>query len=161
MEDATPSAMLERLKIAADVNSDQELALKIGLSKQAIADAKSRNTVPASWIPKAAKLFHVSTDWLFFGTGPIRHEMQTEAMGQAEKVVRNSQPAIQDGGDIDLVMIPRVAARLAAGTGSMETNGKVKGHYAFRSDWIRRKGCVSKMVLMDVTGDSIDRKSVV
>ena len=53
-------------------------------------------------------------------------------------------------------LIPKVMARLCAGTGSLETEGKVIGYYAFKTDFLRRKGRPGKMVLMDVTGDSMD-----
>ncbi len=53
-------------------------------------------------------------------------------------------------------LIPKVQARLAAGTGSLETEGKVIGYYAFKTDFLRRKGRASKMVLMDVAGDSME-----
>lgn len=72
MEHATWNTVLARLKIAANSDTDQDLAKKLGLSKQSIADAKSKKNVPASWIPKAAQLFNVSTDWLFFERGPMR-----------------------------------------------------------------------------------------
>ncbi len=53
-------------------------------------------------------------------------------------------------------LIPKVMARLCAGTGSLETEGKVIGYYAFKTDFLRRKGRPGKMVLMDVAGDSME-----
>lgn len=79
MEDTTTLGILARLKEASNSVTDIELARKLGHSKQAIADAKSKNSVPASWIPKAAKKFNVTTDWLFFGIGPMRHCEEPEA----------------------------------------------------------------------------------
>jgi len=52
-------------------------------------------------------------------------------------------------------MVPKVVARLSAGTGSLETSAEVKTRYAFRREWITAKGQPAKMVLMDVTGDSM------
>lgn len=149
MKDATELQPLDRLKIAAGVTSDQELAQKLGISKQAIADAKSRNTVPTSWIPKASQLFDVTTDWLFFGRAPMR---PTEAPTAPPEPFVGANTC---GNDDDLIMIPRVTARLSAGTGSLETEGDIQGLYAFRADWILRKGNTKNMVLMDVTGDSM------
>lgn len=61
-----------------------------------------------------------------------------------------------EGKDVcELVMVPKVRARLSAGNGSLETSAEVVGRFAFRSEWIRSKGQVSKMVLMEVTGDSM------
>jgi len=53
-------------------------------------------------------------------------------------------------------LVPKVMARLAAGTGSLETEGKVIGYYAFKLDFLQRKGHPKKMVLMDVAGDSME-----
>lgn len=139
MEDATYLAVLERLKAATGATSDQELAVKLNLSKQSIADAKSRKTVPPAWIPKTAQLFGVSTDWLFFGHGEERHDV-----GE-----------VHDANDADLIMIPMVEAILSAGTGSLETSGESERTYAFRRDFIQRKGNPKHMVLMRVRGDSM------
>lgn len=139
MEDATYLAVLERLKAATGATSDQELAVKLNLSKQSIADARSRKTVPPAWIPKTAQLFGVSTDWLFFGHGEKRHNV-----GE-----------VHDANDADLIMIPMVEAILSAGTGSLETSGESERTYAFRRDFIQRKGNPKHMVLMRVRGDSM------
>jgi transcriptional regulator with XRE-family HTH domain len=54
-----------------------------------------------------------------------------------------------------LMLVPMVEARLSAGQGSFETDGTIEKHYAFRSDFLRRKGKVEEMVLMRVEGDSM------
>jgi phage repressor protein C with HTH and peptisase S24 domain len=53
-------------------------------------------------------------------------------------------------------MVPLVAARLAAGKGSLETEGEVLSYFSFRNDWLSRKGDPDKMVLMKVCGDSME-----
>lgn len=131
--------ILARLHKAAKSHSDRELAEKIGVSKQSIADAKARKTVPSSWIPRAAQLFDVSTDWLFFGK-------------KAEKQEKSGKSS---SCDVDLIMIPLVEARLSAGVGSLEVGSSVERSYAFRSDFLLRKGNPGKMVLMRVSGDSM------
>lgn len=140
MEDATYLEVFDRLKEAAGVTSDQDLAIRLGLSKQSIADARSRKTVPPAWIPKAAKIFHVSTDWLFFGNP-----------GAVLPAKAASTPIC----DVDLIMVPMVEARLSAGQGSLQTDGCSERSYAFRSDFLYRKGNPDSMVLMRVEGDSM------
>ena len=54
-------------------------------------------------------------------------------------------------------LVPKVQARLAAGTGSLETGGGVIGYYAFKTDFLKRKGHPKKMVLMDIIGDSMNK----
>ena len=56
-------------------------------------------------------------------------------------------------------MVPRVKARLSAGSGSLETSDDIEERYAFKSKWLRSKGQASKMVLMYVTGDSMELTS--
>lgn len=58
--------------------------------------------------------------------------------------------------DVDMMFVPLVEARLSAGTGSLETSADGERKYAFRSDFLHRKGCPSKMVLMRVSGDSME-----
>lgn len=57
--------------------------------------------------------------------------------------------------DVDLIMIPMVEARLSAGHGSLEVGGDSERSYAFRSDFLHRKGNPRRMVLMRVSGDSM------
>lgn len=94
------------------------------------------------------KKFNVSYEWLITGDGPMRPNDAPEA---PEGFIK----AHECGNDADLIMIPRVAARLCAGTGSLETDDNVVGMYAFRAEWILKKGNTKRMVLMDVTGDSM------
>lgn len=58
--------------------------------------------------------------------------------------------------DSYLIMIPMVNAVLSAGSGSLETDGESERSYAFRRDFIARKGCAKNMVLMRVSGDSME-----
>ena len=65
-------------------------------------------------------------------------------------------PKLEAAGQLDdLVMIPMVEAVLSAGSGSLETSAQVSREYAFRRDFIRRKGNPAHMVLMRVAGDSM------
>lgn len=57
--------------------------------------------------------------------------------------------------NIDVVWISRLKARLSAGGGSFEVETECNGRFAFRSDWIHRKGRPDSMVLMEVSGDSM------
>ncbi|WP_027179704.1 S24 family peptidase [Maridesulfovibrio bastinii] len=51
--------------------------------------------------------------------------------------------------------IPKVLARPSGGGGSLETNGSVENSYAFRLEWLTRKGNPKTMKLMAVTGNSM------
>ena len=59
--------------------------------------------------------------------------------------------------DFGLHLVPKVRARLCAGTGSLETSKDIKAYYAFREDWLLSKSrSLSRLVLMDVFGDSME-----
>ncbi len=69
--------------------------------------------------------------------------------------LRKKADNILDSGN-DLVMIPMVEARLSAGSGSFETSSIIGRDYAFRRDFILRKGNPNDMILMRVSGDSME-----
>lgn len=52
-------------------------------------------------------------------------------------------------------LVKKVSAKLSGGDGSFEVEDDFEGFYAFRESWLRRRGSVPDMVLMDVTGDSM------
>lgn len=145
MEDATYTGQLERLMQATGAESDAELSRLLGITYQSIYKARKSQQVPPAWIPKVAARFGVSADWLFFGIGPMRRE-EKAALIPAEEATAAPE---------DLIMIPMVEAVLSAGTGSLETSGQMAREYAFRRDFIQRKGNPANMVLMRVRGDSM------
>lgn len=142
MEDASTKSILDRLMIASGSTTYAELADNLKLTKQTVAQARVKG-VPPSWIPKAAKLFNVSTDWLFFGQDPV-------AAGESGGVTASNQDS-----SVDMLMVPLVEARLSAGQGSFQTDGKTVRCYGFNADFLYRKGQPASMVLMRVSGDSM------
>ena len=139
----------ERRKKLRGETSQSELSATLGIRQTTLSNyERNRNEPNFDMFWKICSHFGVNFEWLMKGTGPM-HKGDEEA-----------SPIYKEGQlcDVDLIMVPKVSARLAAGVGSLENSAKVTGSYAFRSDWLRRKGCVSQMVLMDVTGDSMAPK---
>jgi len=64
---ANTQELLARLMKAASIDSPALLAKCLGISTQAVYDAKRRNKVPDSWVRIIAEKFAVSSNWLFFG----------------------------------------------------------------------------------------------
>ncbi len=98
---------------------------------------------------RVAQQCNLSMDWLMFGkeeAGP-----PSTSAPQAP-----STPAGAPLPDLDLLCIPLVAASLSAGSGSLQTEGEVLDYFAFRSEWLCRKGNPDRMVLMKVYGDSME-----
>ncbi|GAB7082327.1 hypothetical protein JCM14635_40020 [Megalodesulfovibrio paquesii] len=87
---------------------------------------------------KMIKALGCSADWLLFG-------------GQhAQCQIENQQSQSES-----FVYVKKVKARLSAGNGSLETDSELDGYHAFQERWIMRMGNPSRMVLMDVAGDSM------
>ena len=72
MKDTTPQAILARLLQAVGVPTEAALSGPLGVSSQAIYDARRRGKIPDAWIRIIAENYSVSADWLFFGRGPMR-----------------------------------------------------------------------------------------
>lgn len=164
-------AKLHRIFQATNARSDAELARILDIKAPSVAGARKREQIPTGWVEKVAKSFGVNANWLFFGEGPVYDPERTKVeparagMMQAgrplqEVVVQDKpQPTADrtiehDTGDI--IMVPMVEARLSAGTGSFENGNGQERFYAFRLDFLRRKGIPSQMALMRVSGDSME-----
>lgn len=65
-------AIYERLLEASGTKTDSELARVLGISPQSVNGARERGSVPPAWVQSYAEISGVSSDWLFFGRGPMR-----------------------------------------------------------------------------------------
>ena len=65
-------AIYERLLKSSGAQNDSELARVLNISPQSVNGARKRGEVPASWVQFYAETSGVSSDWLFFGRGPMR-----------------------------------------------------------------------------------------
>lgn len=72
MEVETWKDMLDRLFEATNSSTEVALAARLGISSQSIYNAKKKKQIPPNWIFEVSKTFGVSSDWLFFGRGPMR-----------------------------------------------------------------------------------------
>ena len=168
MNSATPET-LDRLLQGAGLRRDSQLAELLGVSPQAVSQARRKGRIPDGWVLKVAAQFGLSTDCIFFGREPgtgvvpaseahaAAAEQEDDAMRERRAKGESFFGEVGSGQDaIGLVMVPLVAARLAAGKGSLETDGDVLSYFSFRQDWLCRKGDPDKMVLMKVCGDSME-----
>lgn len=166
-------ARFERLYSATNTHSDAALARALGINQASVAGARKRGQVPSGWVEKIAKDYDINSDWLFFGRGAMRVEqappagipgsevahrlLASRAQSEAEGgVIEAGGQRIIDCDDCQIVMLPMVEARLSAGNGSFETGGNGERRYAFRTDFLMRKGQPASMVLMRVAGDSME-----
>jgi len=167
-EGATFKAQLDRLKEAIGATKDIELARALGVSASSVFGAKKRQSIPTDWIIEIANKYNVSSDWLIHGHPHMEgkpglslsgsehgYKMNLELKNQ-ETSQLNYESIVEEHARLGLFPVRKVEARLSAGSGSLEASSKPLGVYAFRSEWIQSKGSPSRMVLMDVAGDSLE-----
>lgn len=135
-------ARFVRILEAAKAANDSDLARILGIHPSSVGAAKKRQQIPTGWIEKVAEDFGVSADWLFFGV---------QNGGKSTQECKIITPEC----DVELRLIPMAEARLSAGNGSLEVSGNHERSYAFRMDFLLRKGNPEAMVLMRVAGDSM------
>jgi len=143
-KESTFEDQFARLKQASGAESDTALARSLGISQGSISAAKQKQQIPPGWVKIISSKYSVSADWLFFGEGPMHRD-------QPGKLVEFGSLRCLPGFDC----VKRVKARLSSGSGSLLASDEIDSVYAFRSEWLRRKGNPETMVLMSVSGDSM------
>ncbi len=134
----------ERLCKATDIATQMDLATALQVNRSAITQAKLRDAVPQKWVLALARRYSLSPDWLEFGKGSPR--------------LPGPNAPLQARADLgeDIVRVPKAAARLCAGGGSFEVDGRCVAEFPFPRQWLARFGVPSSMVFMDVVGDSME-----
>lgn len=169
----------ERIRALMGPDSPADFASKVGVTVRALNNYLAGRMPKAEVRKRICSAYGIAPMWLFQGSGPM---FMSERMGDASPIggqglcqpseittrddntmgdtspILKKQPSVRCGASpdgIQTIYVPKVEARLSAGTGSLEVSGNIKGYFGFRSDWLRRKGCPSQMILMVVTGDSM------
>lgn len=152
-EEIASAQVLDRLLQGTGLRRDSQLAELLGVSPQAVSQARRKGRVPDGWVLRLASRFNLSTDWIYFGRGEAR---SAEAGASHAGTVFGEARLPGAAGNLEMAFVPLVSARLAAGMGSLESGGDVEGYFAFRQEWLCRKGDPERMVLMKVFGDSME-----
>jgi phage repressor protein C with HTH and peptisase S24 domain len=139
MADVLYETFFTRVSDSLKIKSQMELAKILGVNRSSITQAKKKGIVPSKWVLILFKHYALNPAWLEKGDGPI-------FLKQAEHC------------DIEQEyrFVPKVRARLCAGSGSFETDPGVKDGYFFQNKWIKQKGSPEDMVLMDIFGNSME-----
>lgn len=159
-----------RLQKETGIATQMDLAHALGVNRSAITQAKTRDAVPQKWILALARRYSLSPDWLEFGRGvprgkdtlppsspaktsPVRAAVQAFMRGDRYTPgATAAAPTIEN----ELVYVPKARARLCAGGGSFEVGALPVAEYPFPRQWLTRMGDPSRMVFMDVVGDSME-----
>jgi phage repressor protein C with HTH and peptisase S24 domain len=124
---------LKRVADTTGIGSQTELAEALHINRSAITQARKKDAIPANWLLHLFRRYGLNPDFAETGKGPVF--LQQEGLEYAQ--------------------IPKVKARLCAGSGSFETGSEVEGYYSFQKAWLRNKGRADNMVLMDIFGNSM------
>lgn len=146
----------QRIRQIRGDESQDAFANRLNINKNTLGFYERDERTPnATFVADICKQERLSPDWLLFGDGPMRRGGTAETINP---VPADEPPWMspETAPAMGYTLIPKVKARLCAGTGSLETSGDVVGLYAFKTDFLKRKGRANKMVLMDVTGDSME-----
>ncbi len=147
----------ERIRSSTDIRTQAELADALGIKSPSITGAKQRGSFPLEWAYRLALTHKLSLDYLLRGDSQFDDRKENVDDDSVKKsIAADGTPLFVDSDDCRLAMIPMVEARLSAGTGSFEIGAGVERRYAFRMDFLMRKGQISQMVLMRVDGDSME-----
>lgn len=121
---------------ALGITTLSDLAAILNVNRSSITQARKKNSVPANWLLELFRSHGLNPDWLEGGSGP-----QWLKSGDAD--------------ESSFFSVPKVQARLCAGAGSFEVGARVEDYYSFRTEWLQNKGVKNRMVLMDVSGNSM------
>ena len=72
--DTSFEIIFERLLQVTGATTDSSFAKLLQIKPQSVAAAKKRRQLPPGWVVTVAQNFGVTTDWLFFGKGPVRRD---------------------------------------------------------------------------------------
>ncbi len=130
-------ALLKRILDVTGISSQSELANELEINRSGITHARHNNKIPDKWIVKLYRKFGFNPQWIETGIGNVFIHTESDS-------------------DVEFKYIPKVAARLSAGTGSFECEETVTDYLSFQTRWLAGKGSVNHMVAMEVFGQSME-----
>lgn len=129
--------LLRRILDVTGIATQSELAQVLEINRSAITHARNNNRIPDKWILKLYRKYKLNPEWVESGIGRTFLDRSSES-------------------DIEFEQIPRVNAVLSAGGGSFEIDETVDEYVSFSAKWLASKGAVRSMVVMSVSGDSME-----
>lgn len=135
--------------------TQKQLADQLEVSLTSVQNYESGRIPNGEILVKLAAALNCSSEWLVTGTDALAKAALPDVEASLQANIYNGKETLTCA-DCEVTMIPMVEARLSAGSGSWETSADTDRHYAFRTDFLRRKGNTTAMVLMRVAGDSME-----
>ncbi|WP_022668685.1 LexA family transcriptional regulator [Desulfospira joergensenii] len=129
--------LINRIMDVTGIHSQSELAKELGINRSGITHARNKNRIPDNWIVRLYRRYRLNPQWIETGIG---------------KVFLNTETS----DDVMFKQVPKVEARLSAGTGSFECGENVSEFLSFQASWLSKKGSPASMVAMEVFGRSME-----
>lgn len=128
---------IKRVYEATGIESQTDLARILGVNRSAVTQARKKGAIPDRWLLQLYRGYGLNPEWLEKGSGSTFVGAKQSPVSEFEK-------------------IPKVSARLCAGSGSFEVGADVQGYYSFRKAWLNKRGVADRMVLLDIFGNSME-----
>jgi len=140
-------AILERMLDATGCRTQTELAMLLDIGKAAISDAKRRGIIPADWYLKLCRPPHLLNPcWLESGNGAMRIRSETVSEFPADYGESTSS---------GFECVPLALARPGTGPGQLALSADRESAYAFRRDWLAKRGEVRQLRLLRISGETM------
>lgn len=133
--------VLDRIIQLKSLKNDAELSRFFNVKPNTLSNWRSRNTLPHDLIFDTCEREGWSLDFVL--TGKEGKKPGKDGHGLREKI------------DTDFTYVPQVNGKISAGQGFVPDN-VIEMRVAFRKEWIARKGNAKNMVLVKVSGDSME-----
>ncbi len=133
--------VLDRIIQLKSLKNDAELARFFHVKPNTLSNWRSRNTLPHDLIFDICEHERWSLDYVLTG----KEVMKPGKVGHI----------LEKKTDADFTYVPQVNGKISAGEGVVPDN-IIEMRVAFRKEWIARKGNAKDMVLIKVSGDSMD-----
>lgn len=146
----------DRIKTVRGSESQDSFAARIAINKASLGFYERNERAPkAATIGRIAEVCGVSTRWLILGEGPMR-KGEASAVCE-EKAPYGAEPrALPIADCADSYQIPLVDDMPSAGNGNDLLETEPRCYYPFPASWLRKKGNPKDMLLMEVSGDSME-----
>lgn len=152
-EGATAHEVLARLISATEGKSASSLARLLGVSSQAIYNAKRKSKIPLHWVHAVSDIAVVRPEWLLTGKGEKNYNTEAVRSLSEEELTAMEE---YEKGKLSRFTCIRMVEPIVESFSDALSPLYDKEKYAFNKSFLWSKGDPSRMILMRVSGDSME-----
>lgn len=145
----TANEILDDIIEMKGLKNDAALAKQFGVKPNTVTNWRTRNSIPYDYIVSLCEEEGWSLNWLLTG------QTATKQIGIENKSQKKDLGGREHEAENGYTYIPQVSGKISAGKGFAPENS-IEMKVAFRKEWIARKGNAKNMVLVKVSGDSME-----